>query len=55
MLVTALLVEHFPKILDVKFTSHMEEELDAIENARADWRAVLNEFYEPFSPSPQGG
>ena len=49
MLVTDLLVEHFPKILDVKFTSHMEEELDAIENARVDWRAVLNEFYEPFS------
>jgi len=49
MLVTDLLVEHFPKIMDVKFTSHMEEELDAIENARADWREVLNEFYEPFS------
>lgn len=49
MLVTDLLVEHFPKIMDVKFTSHMEEELDEIENGRANWRAVLDEFYEPFS------
>ncbi|MDW8223060.1 MAG: type I DNA topoisomerase [Gemmatales bacterium] len=49
MLVTDLLVEHFPKIMDVKFTCHMEEELDEIENGRADWRAVLDEFYEPFS------
>ena len=29
--VTDLLVEHFPKVMDLKFTSHMEEELDQIE------------------------
>lgn len=49
MLVTDLLVEHFPKIMDVKFTSHMEEELDEIEQGRANWREVLDEFYQPFS------
>jgi DNA topoisomerase-1 len=48
-LVTDLLVEHFPKIMDVKFTSHMEDELDQIENAHLEWKAVLNEFYEPFA------
>ncbi len=50
-LVTAKLVEHFPKILDVKFTSYMEEELDKIEEAQVDWVHVLNEFYEPFKSS----
>ena len=34
MEVTDLLVEHFPKVMDLKFTSHMEEELDQIENRK---------------------
>ncbi|MGE0482363.1 MAG: topoisomerase DNA-binding C4 zinc finger domain-containing protein, partial [Phycisphaerae bacterium] len=42
------LVEHFPKIMDVKFTSHMEDELDKIEDAHLDWVQVLHEFYDPF-------
>jgi DNA topoisomerase-1 len=53
MMVTDRLVEHFPKIMDVKFTSHMEDELDGIENAKIDWHAVLDEFYQPFSQSLQ--
>ena len=47
-LVTQKLVEHFPKIMDLKFTSYMEEELDKIEDAHLDWVHVLREFYEPF-------
>jgi DNA topoisomerase-1 len=50
-LVTDMLVEHFPKIMNVKFTSHMEDELDQIESTHLDWQQVLNEFYEPFSAS----
>jgi len=50
-IVTQKLVEHFPKIMDVKFTSHMEDELDKIEGAHLDWVHVLNEFYEPFKKS----
>jgi len=46
--VTAKLVEFFPKILDVKFTSHMEDQLDKIEEAHLDWQKVLHEFYDPF-------
>ena len=42
------LVEHFPKIMDVKFTSFMEDELDKIEDAHLDWVRVLHEFYDPF-------
>ncbi|HMP58073.1 MAG TPA: type I DNA topoisomerase [Gemmatales bacterium] len=49
MTVTDLLVEHFPKIMNLKFTSHMEDELDDIENAKIEWHSVLNEFYEPFA------
>jgi DNA topoisomerase-1 len=49
MTVTDLLVEHFPKILDLKFTSHMEEELDEIEEGKMKRDQVLTDFYEPFS------
>ncbi|MCH8966386.1 MAG: type I DNA topoisomerase [Planctomycetes bacterium] len=46
--VTDKLIEHFPKVMDVKFTSHMEEELDKVEDARMEWVDVLTEFYGPF-------
>ncbi|MFO0794323.1 MAG: type I DNA topoisomerase [Candidatus Brocadiaceae bacterium] len=47
-LVTEKLIEHFSKIMDVKFTSHMEDELDKIEEEKTDWLNVLKEFYNPF-------
>lgn len=47
-LVTDKLVQHFPKIMDVRFTSYMEDELDKIEEAHLDWVRVLHEFYDPF-------
>ncbi|MBI1827369.1 MAG: type I DNA topoisomerase [Planctomycetes bacterium] len=50
-IVTQRLVEHFPDIMDVKFTSYMEDELDKIEEAHLDWVHVLREFYEPFKAS----
>lgn len=46
--VLSLLVEHFPYILDVKFTALMEEELDKIEEGTLDWEKVLRDFYQPF-------
>jgi DNA topoisomerase I len=49
MTVTDLLVEHFPTIMDLKFTSHMEEELDDIETRKYQRNDVLNEFYQPFA------
>ncbi len=48
MVVTDLLVKHFPKILDLKFTAHMEDELDDIASAKEDMVKVLDEFYYPF-------
>ncbi|MEW6252139.1 MAG: type I DNA topoisomerase [Planctomycetota bacterium] len=47
-LVTDKLIQHFPKLMDVKFTSYMEDELDKIEEAHLDWVHVLHEFYDPF-------
>ena len=49
--VTRLLVDHFPKIMDLKFTSHFEEELDGIETGTSKYRDVLDEFWGPFSES----
>lgn len=48
ILVTEKLIDHFAKIMDVKFTSHMEGELDKIEDEKIDWLTVLKEFYDPF-------
>jgi DNA topoisomerase-1 len=50
-IVTDLLIEHFPRIMDVKFTSHMEEEFDQIEERRLHRDEVLSEFWQPFNQS----
>lgn len=47
-LVNDLLVEHFPEIVDIKFTSHVEEELDEIAEGKISWVEVCREFYGPF-------
>ena len=47
--VTGLMKEHFADIVDLKFTNHMEEELDEIEKGKTAWREVLSEFYGGFS------
>jgi DNA topoisomerase-1 len=47
--VTDLLVQHFATVMDVKFTSHLEEELDDIASGKMGYAAVLDEFWGPFS------
>lgn len=49
ILVSDLLVQHFPDIMNVGFTAQMEENLDRIAGGEVDWVQVLREFYEPFS------
>ncbi len=49
MVVVDLLVRHFPREMDVGFTSHMEDALDEVEEGERDWRSVLREFYGQFS------
>jgi DNA topoisomerase-1 len=48
VLINELLVENFPSIVDEKFTAHMEEELDQIEEGKLNWIKTLKEFYSPF-------
>ena len=47
-LISDLLVQSFPNILNVEFTAQMEEELDQIEEGKRDWVKMLKTFYEPF-------
>jgi len=47
--VTGLLEESFPKVMDVAFTARMEEELDQIEDGERELSLALEGFYQPFS------
>jgi len=49
LVVNDLLVEHFPKVVDIKFTAEMEEDLDEIAQGQREWKKVIDEFYGPFS------
>lgn len=49
IVVTRLLVKHFPDILNVSFTAGMEDDLDKIEEGDMDWVKVLSDFYKPFN------
>ncbi len=48
-LVTELLVDAFPDVLNVEFTAGMESTLDEIEEGRQKWVEAMRRFYEPFS------
>ena len=48
MVVNDMLVENFPEIVDINFTSHIEEELDSIAEGKIKWTEVAREFYGPF-------
>jgi DNA topoisomerase-1 len=48
-IVTDMLIEHFPEVMDLKFTAEMEEELDRVEDGHLDWVSVVRHFYTPFS------
>ena len=48
MVVTDMLGEAFPTIMDVPYTRQMEAQLDEIEEEHADWRQMLHAFYKPF-------
>jgi DNA topoisomerase-1 len=51
VLVSDLLVNHFPVVMDVAFTARMEEELDKIEEGQMRWVEAVKDFYKPFSES----
>ncbi len=47
-IVTDLLVDKFPELIDIRFTAKMEDELDKIESAKMKWVKVIKDFYNPF-------
>jgi len=53
LLVSDLLVEHFKKIIDYKFTAQMEKDLDDIAEGKKEWVPVIKNFYEPFHKNLQ--
>lgn len=48
MKVTEMLDENLPKIMDLKFTAHMEEDLDKIANGELQRDTLLREFWDSF-------
>ena len=46
--ITDLLSELFPEIVDQKFTAKVESELDDVENGDEQWKQMLDKFYKGF-------
>jgi DNA topoisomerase-1 len=46
--VNDLLVDHFPKIVNLDFTARMEGDLDRVAEGHEDWIGLLRRFYGPF-------
>ena len=47
-IVNGLMEEFFPEIVDVHFTAEMEGNLDKVEEGKADWIEIIDNFYRPF-------
>lgn len=47
-LVIDLLFAYFNTLIDVKFTSYMENELDLVADGKREWKKIINDFYVPF-------
>ena len=48
LVVSDMLSEHFPGIVDTGFTARMEDELDEVASGERAWPPVVREFYEPL-------
>ena len=48
LLVTDKLSEYFADMVDLEFTSKMEEGLDSVSLGDQEWVSLVREFYEPF-------
>ena len=47
--VNDFLMKGFPEIVNVDFTSHLEEELDEVEEGNKPWVETVRGFYDPFT------
>ena len=48
LIITDLLIKSFDDILDVEYTRSLEEDLDRIEQGKADYKGTLSTFYKKF-------
>ncbi|MDP6546607.1 MAG: type I DNA topoisomerase [Phycisphaerae bacterium] len=46
--VTDRLVQHMPRVFDIRFTAHLEDQLDDVEAGQVEWVDILKRFYGPF-------
>ncbi len=48
-MVSDLLAEHFPQIVDIGFTATMEGDLDHVAEGKTSWVELIRNFYIPFA------
>jgi DNA topoisomerase I len=48
MVVNDLLVEHFPDVVDIKFTANVESDFDQVAEGKMKWVPMIRAFYFPF-------
>ncbi len=49
IIINDFMIKHFPDIIDVKFTSNLEEDFDKIAEGNKKFITVMNKFYGDFS------
>jgi DNA topoisomerase-1 len=47
-MISDLLVENFPQVVDAGFTASMETMLDEVEDSQRSWPDMIREFWDPF-------
>jgi DNA topoisomerase-1 len=47
-MISDMLSEYFPHVVDAAFTASMENKLDEVEENRMRWPDMIREFYDPF-------
>ena len=51
MVVNDFLIEYFPDIMNYNFTAQVEKEFDDIADGDKQWKSVISDFYDRFSPA----
>ncbi|MBC6971908.1 MULTISPECIES: type I DNA topoisomerase [unclassified Bacillus (in: firmicutes)] len=49
-IVIELILEFFPEIINIEFTANMEQNLDEVEDGKANWVKIVDDFYVGFEP-----
>lgn len=47
-IVTEVLDEFFPEVIDINFTADFEKYLDNVEGGQGNWKALISDFYKDF-------